>query len=154
MPTAVKCSLKRSSFFDQHCSDGCPIWFILQVNICGQLEVFVFVCYAAVYLFRQQLQILYIFNEIRVCFYTKAIKTNACHAFRQFRKLRAAYIVQYRQAVFCEFPCGIRIIKNSIELRRKCSIFIGQLCAIYPCCAISRNGIAIYCCAAPSVIIC
>ena len=76
-----------------YCSaDGGPIWFVLQVNVCGLLEVFVCVGFAAVYLFRQQLQILYIFNEIRVCFYTKAIKTNACHAFRQFRKLHAAYV--------------------------------------------------------------
>ena len=138
-----------------YCSaDGGPIWFVLQVNVCGLLEVFAFVGFAVVYLFRQQLQIIDIANLIRVFRCAFAVKAFSCQIRRKICRLRAAYIVQYRQAVFCEFPCGIRIIKNSIELRRKCSIFIGQLCAIYPCCAISRNGIAIYCCAAPSVIIC
>ena len=110
-------------------SDGGP-WFVLQVNVCGLLEVLAFVGFAAVYLFRQQLQILCIFNEIRVCFYTKAIKTNACHAFRQFRKLRTAYVFQYRQAVVCELPCGIILAENFRELLGKCSVCIGKVCAI------------------------
>ena len=126
-------------------SDGGPICFILQVNICGLLEVFACVVRSVVYLLCQQLQILCIFNEIRVCFYTKAIKTNACHAFRQFRKLRAAYVVQYRQAVFCEFPCGISILKNIRELIGKVSVCIGKVCAI-------RSSRTAYRCTAPSVI--
>ena len=60
MPTAVKGSLKKGIL----CSDGGP-WFILQVNVCGQLEVFVCVGFAAVYVFRQLLQIIHIFNQIR-----------------------------------------------------------------------------------------
>ena len=77
MPIAIKCSLKISTFWlpkfahINFCSDGCP-FFILQVDVCGQLEVFAFVCYAAVccfvavYLLCQLLQILHILNLIRV----------------------------------------------------------------------------------------
>ena len=64
MPTAVKGSLKKGIL----CSDGCPIWFVVQVNVCGQLEVFACVCFAAIYLSRQLLQIIRIFNQIRVIF--------------------------------------------------------------------------------------
>ena len=78
--------MKRSYFFALQCSDGGP-FFILQVNVCGQLEVFAFVGFAAVYLFRQLLQIIHILNLIRVC--------RCAFPF----KIRS-FIFEYRCAVF------------------------------------------------------
>ena len=149
MPIAVKSSFKRIV----RLSDGCPIWFVLQVNICGLLEVLACVVRSAVYLFRQQLQIIDIANLIRVFRCAFSVKAFSCQIRRKICRLRAACVFQYRQAVVCEFPCGI-IAENCGELRRKCSACIGKVCAVYPSCVFSRNGCVIYLCAVPSVISC
>ena len=127
-------------------SDGCP-WFVVQVNICGLLEVFAFVVRSVVYLFPPAAS-----NPLRCeshkgvfrCAF--AVKAFSCQIRRKICRLRAAYVFQYRQAVFCEFPCRI-IAENFRELRRKCSVFIGEVCAI-------RSSRTAYRCVSPSVISC